>query len=139
MRHKRNSIIPLQQQGSMLVMALFVIVVLAYLGLTISRLLASGTDAVVHEVLGQRALNAARAGIECQLATTFASSPCTNLPQFTFTNVRGLENCTYQANVAQKNVIDGSLTRTYAQFTSIGQCAVGNIVVSRTVYIDAML
>jgi MSHA biogenesis protein MshP len=139
MHHKKNRIFPRQQHGSMLVMALFVIVVLAYLGLTISRLLASGTDAVVHEVLGQRALNAARAGIECQLATTFATTPCANLPQFTFNNVQGLENCTYQASVSQKNVIDGSLTRTYAQFTSTGQCAVGNIVVSRTVYIDAML
>jgi len=136
-----------RQHGSMLVLALFVIVVLAFLGLTITKMLGSSNDNVIYEVLGQRALNAARAGIECQIAHNFpiagATSSCSEplaSPPLThvFDQVAGLENCQYSASTTNKTVIDGSKTLAYLQFSSTGQCTVGNIVVSRTVYIDAI-
>jgi MSHA biogenesis protein MshP len=133
-----------RQQGSMLVIALFVIVVLAYLGLTVTKLLSASTDNVIYEVLGQRALNAARTGVECRIATTFPIAGASNpycgtgvIPDLN--NVAGLENCQYTASVNEKTVTDGSKSLSYFQFSSTGQCAVGNIVVSRTVYIDAIL
>ena len=130
-----------RQHGSMLVIALFVIVVLAYLGLTVTKLLSASNDKVIYEVLGQKALNAARSGIECRIAATITeviNTNCSNGAKKEFTNVPGLENCQYTSQVDQKTVKDKGITKFYYQFSSTGQCAVGNVVVSRTVYVDAM-
>jgi MSHA biogenesis protein MshP len=133
-----------RQHGSMLVMALFVVVVLAFLGLTLNKMVASSSNTIVYEVLGQRALNAAKTGIECQIAATIpiagAASPyCMSPASLSFINIAGLENCRYSTSSSNKVIRDGVQIQTYYQFTSTGQCEVGEIVVSRTVYVDVML
>ncbi len=127
------------QRGSMLVIALFVIIVLALLGLTMTRLLSSSSEAIIHEVLGQRALNAARAGIECAVADEFGAG-CIADPTFkAFSGVAGLENCEYRVvEDTPKTITDGSKTFSYLTFTSTGQCRAGKINVTRFVYVDAM-
>ena len=65
---------PAKQRGSMLVISLFVIIVMALLGLTLSRLLSASSESIIYEVYGQRALNAARAGVEAQIALAFPIS-----------------------------------------------------------------
>jgi MSHA biogenesis protein MshP len=125
------------QRGSMLVIALFVIIVLALLGLTMTRLLSSSSETIIHEVLGQRALNAARAGIECAVADEFGAgcgSPIFN----EFNGVVGLENCSYRVTPVSKLIQDGAKTFTFWTFSSTGQCRAGKINVTRFVYIDAM-
>jgi MSHA biogenesis protein MshP len=133
---------PKHQRGSMLVIALFVIVVLAFLGLNITKMLSSSNDSVIYEVLGQRALNAARSGIECRIAYTLTNvgpSTCIDGVTHFFPNVMGLENCQFTVEQSRKEVSDGSIKKAYYQITSTGLCEVGNIVVSRTVYIDAIM
>jgi MSHA biogenesis protein MshP len=132
---------PGKQQGSMLVISLFVIIVMALLGLTLSRLLSSSSDAIIYEVYGQRALHAARAGVEEQIALAFpisGSASCT-ASTIDFTPVPGLESCEVNAQCTQLNVVDGSISRTYYKFTSTGTCSAGDIIASRTVQVDAML
>lgn len=124
------------QQGSMLVIALFVIIVLAMLGLTMTRLLSSSSETIIHEILGQRALNAARSGIDCAVASQFGTG-CSQPTNKNFTAVPGLENCFYTVVTQSKAIIDGAKTFTYWTFSSTGQCTAGNIIVSRTVYVDA--
>ncbi|WP_339720767.1 MSHA biogenesis protein MshP [uncultured Paraglaciecola sp.] len=126
------------QNGSMLVIALFVIIVLALLGLTMTRLLSSSSEAIIHEVLGQRALNAARAGIECAVAEEFGAG-CNHPSLKVFNDVPGLENCSYSVNPVSKLVEDGAKTFTFWTFSGTGQCTAGKINVTRFVYIDAML
>lgn len=132
-----------KQNGSMLVVALFVMVVLAFLGLSLNKMLANSANAIVYEVLGQRALNAAKAGIECQLATNLPISTavapyCASPTNFSLSHIAGLENCHYSTSSNTKVIRDGALTQTYAQFISTGQCVVGDIVASRTVYVDGI-
>ena len=127
----------------MLVIALFVIIVLGLLGLTLTQVLSASSQTVVYEVFGQRALNAARAGVEAQIALALpitGGASCSDPPSFTFSNIPGLENCQYDAKCEQKIIVDtgSGVTATYNQFTSTGQCRAGNIIVSRTVYVDAM-
>ena len=124
------------QQGSMLVIALFVIIVLAMLGLTMTRLLSSSSETIIYEILGQRALNSARSGIECAVASQFGTG-CSQPSNKTFNNVAGLENCSYTVTTNNKAITDGAKTFTYWTFSSTGQCSAGNIIVSRTVYVDA--
>jgi MSHA biogenesis protein MshP len=131
-----------RQQGSMLVIALFVIVVLAYLGLTVTKLLSASTDNVIYEVLGQRALNAARTGLECSISAKYpipsASSYCVNSTAMNLSGVPGLENCSYNVTTKDIAVNDSGNTFTYSEFISTGRCEVGNIIVTRTIYVDSM-
>lgn len=130
---------PRSQYGSMLVIALFVIIVLALLGLTMTRLLSSSSEAIIHEVLGQRAINAARSGIECAVADKFGAG-CANPVFKALSGTAGLENCSYQvAEASPKSITDGARTFSYLTFTSTGQCRAGKINVTRLVYVDAML
>lgn len=127
------------QRGSMLVIALFVIIVLALLGLTMTRLLSSSSETIVYEVLGQRALNAARSGIECAVANQFGAV-CPHTTPKVFSGVPGLENCLYNAPLPNSVAItDGAKNFTYLTFTSTGQCTAGKINVTRVVYVDVML
>ncbi|MFT4789386.1 MAG: MSHA biogenesis protein MshP [Paraglaciecola sp.] len=130
---------PSSQQGSMLVIALFVIIVLALLGLTMTRLLSSTSETIIHEVLGQRAINAARSGIECAVAAELGAG-CSNPVYKELTGVTGLENCSYSVvETPPKTITDGGETFTYLTFTGTGQCTAGKINVTRFVYVDAML
>lgn len=130
---------PTKQRGSMLVIALFVIIVFALLGLTMTRLLSSSSETVIYEVLGQRALNAGRAGIECAVAGEFGAG-CENPVSKAFSDVAGLEKCQYSViKDGPKTITDGGKTFNYFAFTSTGQCREGKINVTRTVYVDAMV
>jgi MSHA biogenesis protein MshP len=126
------------QRGSMLIIALFVIIVLALLGITMTRLLSSSSEAIIHEVLGQRALNAARAGLECAVTKQF-NDGCDYPETKTFDGVPGLENCSYDVGTTSKNIVDESKTFTYWTFTSTGTCTAGKINVTRNIYIDAII
>lgn len=126
------------QRGSMLVIALFVIIVLALLGLTMTRLLSSSSETIIYEVLGQRAINAARAGVECAVADEFGAG-CSNPTFKEFSGVVGLEGCSYEVTPVSKSIEDGAKNFTYWTYSSTGQCTAGKINVTRFVYVDAML
>jgi MSHA biogenesis protein MshP len=130
---------PSSQQGSMLVIALFVIIVLALLGLTMTRLLSSSSESIIYEVLGQRALNAARSGIECAVAAEFGAG-CSNPDNKDLSGVAGLDSCSYSVTeTPPKPITDGGRTFTYLTFTSTGQCTAGKVKVARFIYVDVML
>lgn len=123
------------QRGSMLVIALFVIIVLGLLGLAMTRLLSAASDTVVYEVLGQRALNAARSGINCALAEEFGAG-CTQTIDYEFEGIAGLESCSYFVTPVSKTIEDGAKRFTFWTYTSKGQCIAGNLRVTRVVYVD---
>ena len=129
---------PSKQQGSMLVMALFVIIVLGLLGMTLTRLLSSSSETIIYNVLGQRALNAARAGIECAVASQFGAG-CVSPINKTFIGVPGLENCSYYNQQNTKQINDGTNNYQYISVTSTGQCQAGKVNVTRYLYIDTMV
>ena len=139
-RHSQNlAATPSSQHGSMLVIALFVIIVLALLGLTMTRLLSSTSETIIYEVLGQRAINAAKSGIECAVAAKFGAG-CSNPDNKELSGVAGLESCSYSVvETPPKTITDGGKTFTYLTFTGTGQCTAGKINVTRFVYVDAML
>lgn len=73
---------PKQQRGSALVIAVFIIVVVLALVLSLSRLLTSSTEAIAYEVQGTRALFAAQSGLELALTQLFplGASSATSCP-----------------------------------------------------------
>ncbi len=122
----------------MLIVPVFDIIVIGLLGLTMTRLLSSSSEAIIHEVLGQRALNAARAGINCAVAKQLGTG-CVNPSIKTFIGVAGLENCSYEYEISTpRSIVDESKKFTYWTFNSTGQCRVGNTIVTRSIYIDTI-
>jgi MSHA biogenesis protein MshP len=132
-----------QQRGSMLIIALFVIIVFSLLGLNMTLLLSSSSETVIYEVLGQRALNAARTGLEICLANRYpitgSASVCTNPANDIFAGTPGLQNCIYTVDPSADVVVtDNANTFNYSKFTSTGRCEAGDIIITRKVYVDAL-
>lgn len=123
----------------MLVISIFVILVMSLLGLAMTRILSSSSESVVYEVYGLKALNAARTGLERNVSTVFDLDATTVTGNCGSDNrnlnaIPGFENCRYEASCTSVPNING---QNYFRFNSTGICTIGNVVVSRTVAVDA--
>lgn len=147
------------QQGSILVLALFIMVVMLLLGAALVRMLSSSAESIAYEVVGTRAYNAANSGLQVKLSALFplnsASMQCDEVnsvaslvdgdlaPPDTISNnylpnlnnVDGLSNCSVTEMVCSNFKQDDV---TYYKLTSTGQCLMdGGEVTSRTVVVEA--
>lgn len=135
---------PQKNRGSMLVIAIFVILVMAFLGITMVQLLSATSQSVVYEVLGTRALNAAQTGLQQIAATAFpinsaiAECDTTITSNGNFSQLDGFENCSYVARCTTTEVIKEGQLNNFYRFDSEGVCQSGDIWVSRSVAIDAI-
>jgi MSHA biogenesis protein MshP len=133
-----------KQSGSMIVMALFVLIVLTLLAGTMITIISGSAKSVVHEVYGLRAQQAAHAGIESLIATSFPSgSPAlvcsTSIgSEASFATIEGFRNCRYSASCSTSDISYNSTNYRYYRFSSTGVCDIDTGVVSRTLYVDAM-
>ena len=126
-----------RQQGSMLVVAVFVIVVMGLLATALSTVFTASETAVSYEVLGIRAQAAANAGIEaglyqvlrksvtCNQVADSSVTPTTTLAVTLDTSSAGLSQCTVTVLCGQRPAISGS-TATYFILNSTGTCIAGN-------------
>jgi len=132
------------QGGSMLVMALFVIVVFGLLAATMSSLLRTSSDNVIYEVYGLRAKQAAQAGIQrlalSSLPLNAAPALCnqTILSPSAFSQIAGLTGCQYAAQCNTSAISFNGDEFLYFRFTSTGTCQIDDKVTSRTISVDAM-
>lgn len=131
------------QHGSMLVISLFIIVIMAILGLSMIKLLSASAQNVVYEVYGQRALNAARSGVEQSLAAAFplagqGGAQCSTNIVHIFSATEGLNNCSFTSSCQLIPVTDSDNSYSYYRFSSTGTCTAGDMVASRTVSVDAI-
>ena len=133
-----------QQQGSVMVIALFVIVVLAMLGATMAQITMASNQTVISDMAGLHAKNAAQVGLETLAAQSFPlSNPIavcntTVTAPANFTNIPGYANCDFRAQCTTTSVMKGSAEHYFYRFTSTGQCDVGNTIVSRTLSFEAL-
>lgn len=151
-----------KNRGSALVIALFVIIVMSLLGTALVNMQSSSSEAIAQEVLGTRALAAARTGAQRQLTLLFPlnGGAATNCPVndnvvHTQNFARpsdvdddepyGLLNCSVSVrcqNYATNNTITPATQ--YYRITSTGSCGTGiigtnlnSVVSSRTIQIEA--
>ena len=133
-----------QQQGSMLVISLFVIIVLAMLGATMSKMVIASNVTLVTDLTGLRAKHAAQTGLEVLGSQSF---PLDNSIQAcntrvnsngAFTGIIGFSNCGYTAACKTISITKSETEHYFYRFTSVGTCQVGDDIVSRTLSVDAM-
>lgn len=138
-KYARNQI-KSKQAGSAIVVAIFVIVVLALLGAGLVKILSSSAESVAYEVIGTRAYAAAQTGAQWQLLEIFphdtnVKTACkSNIIAPDFSNVEGLSSCQATVTCEDDGLFNGT---TYYVITSVGQCSIGGVVTSRTVRIEA--
>jgi len=140
-----------RQRGSALTVAIFVIVVMSVLGAALVRLLGGSSAAVIAEVSGNRALNAANAGVELFLPALFPLNSETNnsvCPDTSLTQQAsydfsahssnsqntGLQNC--QVSVACR-ALDLGEGAVHFRVVANGQCQVGGDTFSREIVVEA--
>lgn len=132
------------QRGSMLVISLFVIIVLALLGITMTRMISASSQSTIVEVYGLRALTAAQSGAQLLLEQSFplnataAACNTTITSDPTFSTIEGFSGCQFSASCTTELVTISGVANNYYRFSSTGQCLVGDIIVSRQVSLDAM-
>ena len=121
------------QQGSMLVMAVFIIVIFGLLASALTSILSSSQDTVSYEVLGSRAQATANAGMEAGLYRVLRNSVACNVIPAASTpltvnidnTVVGLVQCNVSVACNQRAAVNGSTT-TYYILNSTGTCVAGN-------------
>lgn len=122
------------QQGSMLVIAIFIIVVFGLLLSALANILNSSQQSVSYEVLGVRAQTAANAGMEAGLYRVLRESvPCNVMPAGSTTPTTSLSvnldaslaQCTVTVLCGQRSVINGN-SASYYILNSSGSCAAGD-------------
>jgi MSHA biogenesis protein MshP len=133
-----------KQQGSMLVMSLFIIIVLAMLGATMAQITMASNRAVITDMSGLHARNAAQVGLELlgqqsfPLNNPIAVCATTVSQPAGFTNIPGFGNCRFTASCTTESIWKGPQEHYYYRFSSTGECDVGNTIVSRTLSVDAL-
>jgi len=135
-----------KQQGSTLVMAIFIMVVLVLLGNSLLQILASSDEGVAQEVIGTRALAAANSGMQAQLQQLFplngAALSCPASNNYNgFESITGLYNCSATVTCDNYATLDGT---NYYRLESTGTCGFGDLATndeavlsSRTVQVEA--
>ena len=138
--YPRNSLPLLKQQGSSLIMAVFMLVIFSLFAAVLVRMVGSSTENISYEVIGLRAYAAADSGLQWGLQQIFPlSSAVIECANVDFNNVpilqvAGLEQCQIES-LQCSDFVEGD-TRYYT-ITSTGTCTSGDITTSRTLQIDA--
>ena len=138
---------PIKQQGSSLVLALFVIIVLTLLGSVLMKMISTSSETVSQEVLGTRAYMAANSALQGELQRVFplngAAGVCNANNSFTYDfqtsaneDIPGLYDC--QASTTCVNYHTDSVNNVnYYRLTSTGECGSGAMASNSTVIVKS--
>ena len=146
-----------KQQGSSLVLALFVIIILTLLGSVLMRMISTSSETVSQEVLGARAYMAANSAMQAELQLLFPLNGGTSFCNATHTfsyefqtplneDIPGLYDCEAATTCDNYYPIIADPTATqYYRLTSTGECGSGameadsKVIVksSRTIQVEA--
>lgn len=144
-----------EQQGSSLVIALFVIVILTLLGGVLMKVISTSSESFSQEIFGTRAYMAANSAMQAELQKLFplntpASGYCDtdinvqyDLQTSAATDIAGLYDCTAETNC--ENYYTDSDGIKYYRLTSTGKCGSADmaeesnaiIKSSRTIQVEA--
>jgi MSHA biogenesis protein MshP len=134
--HNPNKETQATQQGSALMLALFIIIVLTLLGSALVKILSTSSESIAQEVIGTRALMAANSGMQAELQILFplnsvASCPVEPAVRITDYNglsaIEGLTHCWAQTRCSEY-FTDPETNTKYYRLTSTGECGSGQVI-----------
>lgn len=127
-----------KQQGNMLVMAMFAMVILSLLGISMATLLTSSERTIVNEVLGERAEQASRAGLEILIyaihpandSTIYICNASFNLTRFS--TLEGMEGCSVVVRCDTRDVSFSGGRDWHYEAKSTATCSAGDFTAVKT-------
>ena len=127
------------QRGSMLVMALFVIIVMSLLGLAVIQILSTSNRSMVVEVYGSRALNAANSGAQYQLEKVFSGADeCTDTTTvYLLPDISAFHGCKVTVKCEKIEINQGDYNFTHFRINSTATCTVGEVITERKISLEA--
>ncbi len=149
-RRNRTKLMQAKQQGSALMLSLFVIIVLTLLGSALMKVLSTSSEAIAQEVIGTRALMAANSAMQAHLQKLFPLSGANACPpDHTYLlpevglDIAGLYHCKAEASCSLYFTDTANIK--YYRLTSTGECGSGTLVAdskavvlsSRTIQVEA--
>lgn len=143
----------IKQQGSAIILALFVIIILSLLGSALMRMISTSSETVSQEVLGTRAYMAANSAMQAELQLLFplngvaGSCNATNSYDLQTTSnddIPGLYDCSATTSCDNYHTDTLNLVE-YYRITSTGECGSGTMAAdslnmvnsSRTIQVEA--
>lgn len=127
------------QRGSALVIAVFVIVVMLALALSMARLLSSSAETVVYEVQGNRSLFAAQSGLELALTELFplnnGTAGCAAVSAAHTFSGPALQGCSASLSCKAYTATTPGAVPLF-QLSSTANCVAAGFLTSRTVQIE---
>ncbi|WP_016954611.1 hypothetical protein [Catenovulum agarivorans] len=131
-----------KQQGSSLVIALFVLVFLSILLAGVMRSLSVSNINVAYEIVGLRALSSAQSGIQIALSRLYPTSStdvgdCDDVGDpVTLPNINGFRGCSVKLQCDRRaGVVNGKDLLT---ITSTATCTVSDLETTRSVSVEAV-
>jgi MSHA biogenesis protein MshP len=135
---KDNKLMLKKHQGSALMLALFIIIVLTLLGGALVKILSTSSETIAQEVIGTRALMAANSAMQAELSLLFPLSTDLAIPQPTGTcnatntydlqtsgnDIHGLYHCSATTTCDPYHTQE---LLTYYRLTSTGECGSSGI------------
>jgi len=146
-RIRKNSL--QHQRGFLLPLALFILVVMGALALTISRTSIQTQNSTLQEFTSIQAFYAAESGAQRGMQRLFldtsnaltraaVNARCTSWNEnFTFAGVKGLSICNAQVNCGF--TVDTNNTKSFYTITSVGNCGHQQFRAERTIQVGAYL
>ncbi len=147
-----------KQQGSALMLSLFIIIVLTLFGSALVKVLSTSSEAIAQEVIGTRALMAANSAMQAELAALFPLATDAAIPnpvgtcnatnthtlQLSGHDIAGLYHCKASTTCNLYHTDIDSLI-SYYRLTSTGECGSSTIAAnskgvvrsSRTIQVEA--
>lgn len=126
------------QQGSMLVVALFIIIVISLLAASLAKILGSSADGIANEVYSAKAIYAAESGMENVIYKVVQENICLLNSTMSLAAITGLENCKVNMQCTEIELKDGSNESLY-YLQSAGSCEGGRFVAEHKVEAEVKL
>jgi len=136
-----------KQQGSMLVIALFVIIVLGFLAYAMIQITDNSNRSTVFEVYGTRALNAANSGAEHTLNSILGPDGTQVCPNETVPSIQdtveilpdiaSFNGCNLDISCSRFDVIETGLR--HFRIKSVASCSAGDFNTQRSVSVEAQI
>lgn len=136
---EKTCALPASQQGSMLVLAMFAIVVLSLIGISMASMVQSSEKTIVYEVMGERAEQASLVGIEILAHAIKPVNGNLHICETSFNldslvvNTQGFEGCTIVVRCTTRSIpVSGNQTEYHYEIKSTGTCAAGDMVATKS-------
>ncbi|WP_220720227.1 hypothetical protein [Agarivorans litoreus] len=137
-----NVTYPASQRGSALVVAIFVIVVMALISVGLTAMIQDTSRNAAWDVLGTRAELAAYSGLEQALSALFPLNvpnttlgQCSNVTAQPVLTGQGLTSCSVTVTCQQNDV--AQLSARFFDLQATGQCGTGEVLVQRSQTVQA--